>query len=83
LLELDITDEGPGFPDAVLDNPFEPYRSHKSRGSGLGLAICRKIVSDHNGRISISNREHGGAGARILLPLKTERTRDREHRVTL
>jgi len=81
-LELDVTDHGPGYPEAVLENPFEPYRSHKATGSGLGLAICRKIVADHNGRISIANRAHGGAGAQILLPLKSEEEHGKKQRVT-
>ena len=71
-LLLEISDQGPGFPDSVLDKPFEPYVTSKQGGSGLGLAICRKIVADHDGRISISNPEEGGARATILLPLKVE-----------
>jgi PAS domain S-box-containing protein len=81
-LELEIADQGPGYPDAVLENPFEPYRSHKANGSGLGLAICRKIVADHDGRITISNPETGGACARILLPLGKDQTRGHAHRAT-
>ena len=68
-LSLELLDNGPGFPQAVLDKPFEPYVTHKSGGSGLGLAICRKIVSEHDGRISIANVRSGGARVRILLPL--------------
>jgi len=69
LLRLQLWDDGPGFPDVVLDKPFEPYISNKGRGSGLGLAICRKIISEHNGNISISNRPGGGAQILIDLPL--------------
>jgi len=68
-LELSVQDQGPGFPQAVLDQPFEPYVTHKPGGSGLGLAICRKIVTDHGGTITIENPSRGGARARIRLPL--------------
>ncbi len=68
-LQMHITDSGPGFPESVLEQPFEPYVTHKKNGSGLGLAICRKIVADHDGRIAISNPEEGGARATIELPL--------------
>jgi nitrogen fixation/metabolism regulation signal transduction histidine kinase len=68
-LHLELQDDGPGFPAAVLQKPFEPYVTSKSHGSGLGLAICRKIVSEHNGRISIANRPGGGARVDIVLPL--------------
>ncbi len=68
-LKLEIWDNGPGFPDMVLEQPFEPYISSKGRGSGLGLAICRKIISEHNGNISIANRPGGGAQVTIDFPL--------------
>jgi len=68
-LKLRLWDNGPGFPDMVLEQPFEPYISNKGRGSGLGLAICRKIISEHNGNISIANRPEGGAQITIDLPL--------------
>jgi nitrogen fixation/metabolism regulation signal transduction histidine kinase len=68
-LELEVLDNGPGFPEIVLDNPFEPYVTNKSSGSGLGLAICRKIVSEHNGKISLSNPAEGGARVSIRFPL--------------
>ncbi|MDX1459589.1 MAG: ATP-binding protein [Xanthomonadales bacterium] len=70
LLELEIADAGPGFPQSVLDNPFEPYVTHKPDGSGLGLAICRKIIENHDGRIELGNQDNGGAHVRILLPLE-------------
>jgi nitrogen fixation/metabolism regulation signal transduction histidine kinase len=68
-INLKLHDDGPGFPAMVLDKPFEPYVTNKSSGSGLGLAICRKIITEHNGKISISNPREGGAQVRIQLPL--------------
>jgi len=70
-LVLELTDDGPGFPGRVLAAPFEPYVSDKARGSGLGLAICRKIVAEHDGRITIVNPPSGGARIEIRLPLAT------------
>jgi nitrogen fixation/metabolism regulation signal transduction histidine kinase len=68
-LLLELLDDGPGFPEMVLEKPFEPYVTNKSKGSGLGLAICRKIVSEHDGRITIGNRAEGGACVEVLLPI--------------
>jgi nitrogen fixation/metabolism regulation signal transduction histidine kinase len=45
--------------------------THKAGGSGLGLAICRKIVSEHDGRISLHNHPEGGAMITILLPVSS------------
>ena len=67
-LILEVADVGPGFPERLLENPFEPYVSDKPGGSGLGLAICRKIVSEHEGEITLLNRSTGGARVRIILP---------------
>ncbi len=71
-LRLELLDDGPGFPDAVLSQPFEPYVTSKQRGSGLGLAICRKIVAEHNGRIALGNHPQGGARIEVLLPLDAQ-----------
>lgn len=68
--ELEVRDDGPGFPEKVLEQPFEPYVSNKARGSGLGLAICKKIVTEHAGRIEISNPTGGGARVQIRLPVE-------------
>jgi nitrogen fixation/metabolism regulation signal transduction histidine kinase len=67
---IELSDDGPGFPTVVLENPFEPYVTNKAAGSGLGLAICRKIVIEHDGKISVSNLPGGGAMVQIRLPLK-------------
>ncbi len=68
-LQMEVSDRGPGYPELVLEKPFEPYVTFKAGGSGLGLAICRKIVNDHDGRISLSNPAAGGASTIISLPL--------------
>jgi PAS domain S-box-containing protein len=68
-LEMEVSDRGPGYPDGVLEKPFEPYVTFKTNGSGLGLAICRKIVNEHDGRITIHNPAVGGACTTIILPL--------------
>lgn len=68
-LEMEVSDRGPGYPKAVLEKPFEPYVTFKTTGSGLGLAICRKIVAEHDGRITIHNPAAGGACSTIILPI--------------
>jgi signal transduction histidine kinase len=40
----------------------------KAEGMGMGLSIARTIIEAHNGFISESNREHGGASFTIRLP---------------
>ncbi|HEY5928278.1 MAG TPA: ATP-binding protein [Kofleriaceae bacterium] len=75
---LIVEDNGPGVPGDLKDKIFAPYFTTKQAkgGTGLGLAIVHRIVSDHGGRITLSDaseREHRGTGARftIELPLRS------------
>ena len=73
---ITVSDDGPGIPEAELEQVFEPFfrleksRSRETGGTGLGLAISRSIVRAHGGDISLSNREQGGLVATITLPLE-------------
>jgi signal transduction histidine kinase len=70
---IEIEDNGPGIPEADLENVFEPfYRSDQSRsrnsgGIGLGLAVTRDFISLHGGAIKLSQRDKGLL-ATIVLP---------------
>ena len=67
--ELSVADNGPGFPEELLENIFEPYVTSRPRGTGLGLAIVKKIVEEHDGSIVARNRAGAGAEVRVGLPL--------------
>ena len=69
LIQVDVSDSGPGVPADVMDKMFSPFFTTKPQGSGLGLAIVRKIVDAHDGRIDVSARPEGGARFRITLPV--------------
>jgi len=65
-----LEDNGTGFPaGADLDTLFDPFITFHSKGAGLGLYLANKIVTAHNGKISLYRMEHG-AGVSILLPQK-------------
>ncbi|MDI7195263.1 ATP-binding protein [Leptospira santarosai] len=59
--EIAIKDSGNGIEDTIRDRIFEPFFTTKpsGAGTGLGLDICRRIVEDHNGRISFETSEQG------------------------
>ena len=69
---LVVEDNGPGVPPELKDKVFAPYFTTKQvkGGTGLGLAIVHRIVSDHGGRITISDAPGGGARFAIELPLR-------------
>ncbi|MEY3284310.1 MAG: hypothetical protein RIR86_2323 [Acidobacteriota bacterium] len=69
IIELLVSDTGPGIPVEHRERIFEPYFSTRKRGTGLGLAIVSRIVAEHHGRIRVlENRPHGAAFL-IELPL--------------
>jgi nitrogen fixation/metabolism regulation signal transduction histidine kinase len=68
-VRLAVSDNGGGFPEALMDRIFEPYVTTKPRGTGLGLAIVKKIVDEHHGSVAIENRPSLGASVSVLLPL--------------
>lgn len=65
-----VQDEGPGLPQEMLREVFEPFRQGENHGeSGLGLAIAKLVSERHGGSITLSNRPNAGLQATILLPL--------------
>ena len=66
---VDVTDDGPGVPEQLTDQIFNPFVTTKPQGSGLGLAIVRKIVDAHDGRIDLTSRAGAGKRFRVTLPV--------------
>ena len=66
---VEVADSGPGIPEDLFPELFEPFISRKVGGTGLGLAVVRKILLDHGGDVFAENREGGGAVFRLCLPL--------------
>ncbi|MFH1687466.1 MAG: ATP-binding protein [bacterium] len=67
-LLLRVEDDGPGFDNERLADPFRPYTSTKKTGTGLGLVVVLRLVQDHGGHIELYNRPNGGAGILIEIP---------------
>ncbi len=69
MVELALSDTGPGLSPEVRERLFLPYFSTKQRGTGLGLVIAAKIIQDHQGTIRAEQRTPSGARFLIELPL--------------
>ncbi|MEX5565312.1 ATP-binding protein [Pseudophaeobacter sp. 1A16562] len=54
-LQIEIIDDGPGLPDTIREDIFDPFVSGRENGTGLGLALVSKIIADHDGWISVSS----------------------------
>jgi two-component system, NtrC family, sensor histidine kinase HydH len=64
----EIQDSGPGVPDELREQIFNPFVSSKKTGVGLGLSIVAKIVDDHGGWIQLVPCPGAGACFRVFLP---------------
>ena len=75
--ELDVIDNGKGFPAVNRQLLLEPYMTTRAEGTGLGLPIVAKIIEDHGGRLELLDAPHGkGACVRMLLPIAPTRADD-------
>jgi signal transduction histidine kinase len=66
---VSVRDNGPGIQASVAGTMFRPFVTTKARGIGLGLALVQKIVVTHNGRVTASNSDDGGAKLEVTLPI--------------
>lgn len=69
-LEIEIADTGPGVPEAIRAEIFEPYFTTKpaGAGTGIGLSICKSVVLAHDGSIDLVDGPDAGATFRVCLP---------------
>jgi PAS domain S-box-containing protein len=72
VIEVVISDTGPGIEPASVGRVFAPFFTTKNGGTGLGLAMAWKIVKAHGGEILASNNPDRGARFTVLLPVKID-----------
>ncbi len=78
-VQLSVTDDGIGVPEADLTRIFEEfYRADNARaierdGTGLGLAFARQVIERHGGRIWAKNNPDGGTTVTFTLPRTSAR----------
>ncbi|MEF8725037.1 MAG: sensor histidine kinase [Candidatus Accumulibacter phosphatis] len=74
VVEIDVTDNGPGIPEHERERVFERFHrlpDAPATGSGLGLAIARETVGGHRGSITVASGADGeGTCIQVRLPAK-------------
>jgi two-component system, NtrC family, nitrogen regulation sensor histidine kinase NtrY len=71
--EIDVVDNGKGFPETNRHLLLEPYITTRADGTGLGLPIVAKIIEEHGGRLELLDAPQGrGACVRLSIPLAIE-----------
>lgn len=70
IVEISIADNGPGIPQEIRDQLFEPFVTTKEpgKGTGLGLAVCARLVETMGGVVRASETQGGGATFTVVLP---------------
>jgi signal transduction histidine kinase len=76
--QIEVADDGPGFPDHLVDHAFDRFRrADQARGgrriggegTGLGLSIVSALVAAHGGTVVAANGPPlGGAVVTITIP---------------
>ena len=74
VVEISVTDMGPGLKDEVIARLYEAFFSTKPEGLGIGLSLCRSIVESHRGRMRAQNLYNGSVavGCRFSFTLPVE-----------
>ena len=69
-IQITISDNGCGIPDADIPKLFDIFHSTKgSEGTGLGLAVSKKIIDEHKGEIKVSSKIGQGTTFTIILTI--------------
>ncbi|MBI2412117.1 MAG: response regulator [Deltaproteobacteria bacterium] len=66
---VEVSDDGPGIPEKILDRIFDPFFTTKDvgKGTGLGLSLSRRIIEGMGGTIAVESPK--GRGTRFLITL--------------
>ena len=77
LVQMDVTDNGPGIPVEAQARVFErfyrvPSTALEEHGTGLGLAIVKSIVEQHGGRVHLTSVANQGSTFSVTLPKWTD-----------
>jgi two-component system sensor kinase FixL len=68
MVEISVTDTGPGLPESVRARLFQPFVTTKPNGMGIGLSVSRNIIEAHGGKIRAEHGAGGGTVFRLTVP---------------
>jgi two-component system sensor kinase FixL len=68
MIEISVSDTGPGISAEVSSQLFQPFVTTKRNGMGVGLSISRSIVESHGGQIRAEPNDKGGTVFRFTVP---------------
>ncbi|MFC1616716.1 ATP-binding protein [Candidatus Margulisiibacteriota bacterium] len=71
---VQITDNGPGIPDKIKTQIFDPfyttkYSANENQHLGLGLSIVLQVTNAHHGQVELISKEGEGTTFKVYLPV--------------
>ncbi|MFA9559349.1 nitrogen regulation protein NR(II) [Evansella sp. AB-rgal1] len=70
---IELTDQGPGIPDDIMEKIDQPFFTTKEKGTGIGIPLCKQIIEDHNGEFIVESKPNIGTKVIIKLPLSDKK----------
>lgn len=74
MLNIRISDNGPGMSRAITEQIFNPGFTTKKNGTGSGLAIIQNLVELRAGEITVISEEGVGSSFTVSVPLQQPAT---------
>ncbi|MRH78285.1 hypothetical protein GH984_06160 [Spiribacter sp. C176] len=75
---IEVTDTGPGIPEAeqmkIFDKHYRASENTSSRGLGIGLYFTRQIMQAHGGEVTVASHPGSGSAFTLWLPMPNETT---------
>jgi signal transduction histidine kinase len=70
VVAIQVSDNGPGIPEAIQEKIFQPFFTTKEEGTGLGLSIATRILGEHGGWLDLESQSGRGTTFTINLPYR-------------
>ncbi len=72
MVEIRVTDNGSGIPEADQPHIFDPFFSGKKsgEGAGLGLSVSHSLARSFHGSLELEKSDPGGTTFLLKLPCK-------------
>lgn len=67
-LRLGVADDGAGMTPEQAARAFDPFFTTRQDGTGLGLPTVRRIVSEHDGVVTLETEPGAGTTVQMWLP---------------
>jgi len=65
---IEIEDTGSGINEEDSARIFIPFYTTKAKGHGVGLALAHRVITEHNGTLTVANASTGGAVFTVMIP---------------